>query len=88
MGGTGMSRKLAVTAEPLRENHILGIREILASANIDEGTIKWCTLAGTVKISCEIEFTDGGRAVETIDLNPMLQAWATGLVAEHEGVKS
>lgn len=87
--GEPMSRKMQVTAEPLAKDHILiPFRQLLASAEIEEASIQWYTIASSLRISCEIKFADGTHATETIDLDPMLQAWATGMVAEHEGVKA
>jgi hypothetical protein len=80
---------MQVVAKPLEKDHILGLREQIASAEIEEGRIVWCAGTGNVGLSMEIDLADGGRITETINLEPMLQVWATEAIAGHQaGVTS
>jgi len=74
---------LKVTAEPLPEDRLLFMHSTIATAEIEEGKLEWTVSVAGVTLSQRVIFTDGTEVTETMDLQPMLQKWGTGVVAEH-----
>lgn len=75
-------RTLTVTAKPLDENHILGLREQFATAKhhgvefqFDHGFG-----FGVASLSITAIFPGGRQVSEIIPLSDMLAAWAEGVI--------
>jgi hypothetical protein len=81
-------RPLCAVAEPLPEDQLLFLYEQIATAEDDGAKITFFTSPTRTAFSCEIVFPDGTKAEETLDLRGLLSDWATGMIRDHQAVRS
>jgi len=75
---------MLVEAKPLDDNHILGLREQFASAELRGTRLTWDHGFGfgAVSISMTVDLPDGSHVVETISIHDLLQTWAEEVLTE------
>lgn len=77
-----MTRKMTVEAEPLDKDHMLGLREQFATANHHGTKVEFDHGFGfgVTSLSVTVIFPGGRQVSETMQLQPMLQAWVEGVI--------
>lgn len=80
-----MTRELTVQTEPVPKDHILGLREQFGTAHVGhiQVTYDHAFGFGRTVLACTVEYPDGRRIEETMQLAELLSDWALGIIADN-----